>query len=74
MGFGVPLGKWLTNDLRDWTEDLLSEKELQRHGILNVETIRKKWDQHKSGKVNWQYHIWDAVVLQQWLSENSHVH
>ncbi len=70
MGFGVPIGSWLRNGLRDWSEELLSERCLRDVGILRVEKVRKKWEEHVSGKRNWQYHLWDVLSLQAWAREN----
>lgn len=72
MGFGVPIDSWLRGPLREWAGDLLSESALRKFGILNPQPIRVKWQQHLDGKHNWQYHLWDALMLQSWLQERSH--
>lgn len=69
VGFGVPIGDWLRGPLRDWAEDLLSESSLDELGFLNVPAIRDHWRQHVSGEVNWQYLLWDVLMLQAWLGE-----
>ncbi|HBN74796.1 MAG TPA: asparagine synthetase B, partial [Planctomycetaceae bacterium] len=65
-GFGIPIGEWLRGSLRDWAEDLLSEKSLNEHGLLNTALIRSRWEEHCSGKQNSQYLLWDVLVFQQW--------
>ena len=70
MGFGVPIGEWLKNPLRDWAESLLSENLLKRQNFLNVEKVRRMWTEHLSGKADWQYLLWDILMFQDWLEKN----
>jgi len=66
-GFGVPVGEWLKGPLKDWAEDLLSTESIKQTEILNPAPIRAKWEQHLRGDVNWEFHLWDILMLQSWL-------
>lgn len=64
MGFGVPIDQWLRGPLKDWAGDLLHSE----NDLLDKELILQKWQEHQSGKQNWQYHLWDILMLQSWCA------
>jgi asparagine synthase (glutamine-hydrolysing) len=66
MGFGVPIGEWMRGPLREWCEDLLSERSLSDGGILRSAVIRERWKEHLSGRINWQYQLWDVLMFESW--------
>lgn len=74
MGFGVPIASWLRGPLREWAEDLLSPAALESHGFFEIEIIRRRWQEHLSGVRNWQYHLWDVLVFQDWFLHQGCLH
>lgn len=70
MGFGVPIDYWLRGQLREWAEDLLSVSKLQEDNLLNSQLIRRRWEEHLSGKRNWEYPLWGVLMFQLWRERN----
>lgn len=73
MGFGVPIEVWLRGPLRDWAEELLDPERIDSEGFLNSREIRTKWDEHLSGRRNWQYFLWNILMFQAWLEHSGHL-
>ncbi len=71
MGFSIPIDEWLRGAMRDWAENLLSEERLLREGFLNPVPIRQKWNEHLSGKRNWQSSLWSVLMFQGWLENET---
>lgn len=65
-GFTPPVGEWLRGPLRGWSEDLLNQGSLHAHGLLDTQIIRRRWEEHLSGKRNWTYQLWDVLIFQSW--------
>jgi asparagine synthase (glutamine-hydrolysing) len=68
-GFGVPIGAWLRGPLREWAGDLLVANAIKEHGFFRPEFITKCWDEHQSGRRNWQHALWAVVQFQAWHRE-----
>lgn len=66
-GFSIPLAQWLRGPLRDWAENLLSEKRLINEGYFNPKPIRKAWEQHITGKADNALKLWSIIMFQAWL-------
>ena len=69
MGFGVPISKWLKNDLKPWMLDTLNEKDLRDRGIFNPVAIKNLITDHENGKGNKHNSLWNVIILMQWLKE-----
>lgn len=66
QGFGVPIDSWLRGPLRQWAENLLNPARLDKEGFFNSVIVTQKWQEHVSGKKNWQYWLWNILMFQAW--------
>ena len=67
MGFGVPIGKWFREDLKDFVRSvLLSEKSLTR-GIVKREMLEKYVNEHTNGERDHSFQLWTLLMLELWF-------
>lgn len=64
--FGAPVGYWLSGELREMTDDLLSERRLRDRGWLNPKVVRRMIDEHRRGTHDWALQIWQFLTLELW--------
>jgi len=69
-GFAIPIDSWLRGPLRDWAEELISEDRLKNDNFFDVATVRNIWNEHVSGRGNYQYELWGVLMFQGWLENN----
>jgi asparagine synthase (glutamine-hydrolysing) len=70
MGFGIPLAEWLRGPLRQWANDLLTEKSLNSSGFFNVASVRNQWTDHLNLSRNHQYSLWNILMFQAWYQNS----
>ena len=67
MGFGVPIGRWLREDMRPLLyETLLSDHSLNR-GIIRPEMLRRYVEEHTGSKHDHAYKLWTLLMLELWF-------
>lgn len=71
MGFGVPIGEWIKNPMREWAESLLDEQKIRQEGIFNFDEIQKKWREHLAGIRDWQSPLWAILMYLAWKEHHS---
>jgi len=66
-GFAAPVDYWLAHDLREMTDDLLSESRVRSRGLLRPEAVRKMIREHRSSRQDWSMQIWQFLTLELWM-------
>jgi asparagine synthase (glutamine-hydrolysing) len=66
-GFAAPTDYWLANDLRQMTDDLLSDSRLRGRGVFRAEGVQKLIAEHRSGRQDWSMQIWQFLTLELWM-------
>ena len=67
MGFGVPVGKWMRNEMQGFVrETLLGERSLKR-GLFRPEELTRIVEQHVSGQKDHYLHLWTLLMLELWF-------
>ena len=67
MGFGVPLGVWFRNELRDLTHARLLGTDARCHQYFRPEAIEQIFNQHITGRVNHSYRLWNLLMFETWM-------
>ena len=62
MGFSIPLGSWLKNELRPWAENLLNQIPNDSEHF-NKPMIFEMWKEHISGRRIYSEQLWAILAL-----------
>jgi asparagine synthase (glutamine-hydrolysing) len=65
-GFGVPLGRWFREDLREVADDLLTTN----RGWFRQETVQRLLSDHRSGRADHGHRLWCLLMLELWVREH----
>jgi asparagine synthase (glutamine-hydrolysing) len=67
--FGAPVGHWLENELREMTDELLSERRLKERGWLEPKLVRRMVEEHRSRRRDHGMQLWQFLTLELWASQ-----
>ncbi|PWB67210.1 MAG: asparagine synthase (glutamine-hydrolyzing) [Deltaproteobacteria bacterium] len=66
MGFGIPVNRWLRNELRPLLSEYLGEERIRREGFLLPRGVSRLVEEHLSGRRDHQYRLWALLVFGMW--------
>ena len=67
-GFALPIGDWLRNDLKNWSEEFIYFKDDFINNQKRLETI---WSEHQSYKYDHHVILWRIIMWRAWLIEKN---
>ncbi|HOF18381.1 MAG TPA: asparagine synthase-related protein, partial [Phycisphaerae bacterium] len=69
-GFGVPLGRWLREELRPVMEETLLDRAFLECGIFRPEAIVGLINDHLARRGDHRHRLWALMLLARWLASN----
>lgn len=66
-GFAAPVDYWLANELKQMTDDLLSESQLRKRAIFRPEAANRYLKEHRTARHDWAMQIWQFLTLELWM-------
>lgn len=67
--FGAPIRSWISNELKEMVDDLLSKKNIEKRGFFNYEMVKKIIDDDRNGKQDNAYRIYQMLTIELWCRE-----
>lgn len=65
-GFVGPLPLWLSRELKEYTLETLSKRNIERYGLFNYNAVSEILDQHFGRKRKYETIIWALLVFDKW--------
>lgn len=68
-GFVLPVFDWMMTKMKDYSLDVLSEKRLKRHGLLDVQYVHGLVDAYHAGERAFAGKVWNLMMFQLWWEQ-----
>jgi asparagine synthase (glutamine-hydrolysing) len=66
QGFGAPVAEWFKGGLGERAQREIRGSALAERGLLDYDRIDEMWAAHRSGPVNWAFHLWNIYNVSAW--------
>ncbi len=67
QGFTVPLALWFRKELKDFTQEILSQNSVAKRGYFNYNYIKHILKEHLEGKRDYSREIWSLLIFELWV-------
>src|SRR3990167_6012531 len=65
-GFGIPVGLWLKNELKNHLLEILSPERIKRDGIFNPAVVQSMIKEHLEGRANHRKKLFSLLTFHWW--------
>lgn len=66
QGFGLPIGKWLRDDLNEFVKSILFSENAEKREYFNQQNLKILVNRHLEGEEDHGYRLWALLVLELW--------
>ncbi len=70
QGFMLPLADWISEDLKPYICEVLSEENIKKRGFFNPQYIQRMLELHFNKKELLTHQIWSLFILELWCQNN----
>lgn len=67
QGFNVPLSSWITKELRQFCQQVISENRLRDTAFFNSVAVSNLWEEHLAGRQDNFDLLWSIIATQKFL-------
>jgi asparagine synthase (glutamine-hydrolysing) len=67
MGFGVPIGRWMRNEMRSFVSDVLLSEKATSRGVIRPEALRTYVTEHVESRRDHAFRLWTLLMLELWF-------
>lgn len=67
--FGAPIRSWISNELKEMVDDLLSKQNVEKRGFFNYNVVKTIIDNDRQRKSDNAYKIYQMLTLELWCRE-----
>ena len=65
--FGLPIERWLRNELKSWAENYFNLDTLEEYEFLDKQNIMKTWEMFLKGNDLYR-DVWSVISLITWIN------
>jgi asparagine synthase (glutamine-hydrolysing) len=66
QGFGIPIGPWFRDELREWLLEVLTDRRTVDRGYFEQPVIDTLISEHVAGAIDHTSRLWNLVMLELW--------